>query len=217
MIMGAVMVMLSGFGFWFVLRSVDHRQEYLAAARYINRWDPVVPSDFKTVLADLGEASGVTPDQQGTLVGKIAAGVIPAGTIVTGGMFRDLPLSGEGESDKVLIDVVLPANDAAFGTLETGDTVALLGREAGNPNVSLIGVLTLDFVQGGTLYYLVTPTRAIEIEQMVERYNSAGNRRLWKMGSDLAFDDIAGILGSTTPDEFESFDVEFDGVGTVEK
>ena len=132
MILGVVLVMISGFGFWFVLRSVDHRQEYLVSARDIGRWDTMHPGDFKTVLADLGAASGMTEGQLGAIVGKVAAGIIPKDTVVTGGMFRDLPLSAEDESGKVLIDVSLPANEAAFGTLETGDRVALLGQTAGD-------------------------------------------------------------------------------------
>ena len=62
-------------------------------------------------------------------------------------------------------------------------------------------------MQDGQLYYLVEPARAIEIEQMVGRYNSAGNRRIWKLGTDLTVDDITRALGAGTgPADLESLE-----------
>ena len=189
----------AGFGFWFVLQSIDQRAEYLIAARTIERWEVARAEDFAVVEANVGTASALPVDQLGAVLGKWATGRIPAGTIVSEGLFETPPLSGEDESDRVLIQVRLPAGEAPFGSLNTGDTVALLGRESLGPEgqagaLGLIGVLKLDFVQGDDIYYVVTPEEALTIKSSVDRYTAAADRTMLKLGFDLTIDDLVDAL-----------------------
>ena len=200
-LIGLVIVFGSAFGFWFVLRSIDQRSEYLMAARTIERWQVVRSEDFTAVEANVGLASALGVDQLGSVSGKWATGRIPAGTIITAGLFESPPLSAESESDKVLIQVRVPTADAPFGSLNSGDTVALLGRESSGPDggasaLSLIGVLRLEFVQGDNVYYVVTPEEALQIKGSVDRYARSSDRTMLKLGFGLSAEDLERALES---------------------
>jgi len=214
LVLGLVLVFGAGTGFWLVLQSVDQRAEYLVTARTIARWEVAQAADFALVEADVGTASALTADRAGAVVGKWATGRIPAGTLVTEGLFETPPLSGEGEADRVLIQVSLPSGEAPFGTLATGDTVALIGRApeaalggaaaalGGGPvdlsgaagALGLIGVLQLEFVQGDNIYYVVTPEEALAIKSIVDRYSAASDRTMLKLGFGLAVEDLTAAL-----------------------
>lgn len=199
LVLGLVLVLGAGAGFWFVLQGIDQRAEYLVAARTIERWEVAGATDFTVVQANVGAASALSVDQSGSVLGKWATGRIPAGTLITEGMFETPPLSGDEEADKVLIEVSLPSGDAPFGTIETGDTVALLGREVGGPGgeagaLGLIGVLQLEWVQGDNVYYLVAPAEALAIKDVVDRYSVASDRTMLKLGLDLAIEDLIAAL-----------------------
>ena len=218
MIVGLVLIAGSAVGFWYVVESVDERQTYVVASRTIEQWAIVSADDFTTVEAHLGEAAAMTVPELGAVLGTWSTGRIPAGSFVTGGMFALPPLSGPEEADRVLIQVALPASEVAFGTLEAGDTVALIGREADQGALgleggaeqterTLIGVLTLEFVQGGSIYYTVDPVRALDILSKIERFESASDRLMWKMGFDLTEADIvralSGVSGTLTPETID--------------
>lgn len=201
LLLGLVLVAGSGLGFWFVLQSVDERHEYLMARRTIERWEVVDVGDFDVVEASVGSASAMAVPQVVGLIGQRATGRIPAGTIVTRGMFEATPLSEETSAGKVLIEVELPAGEAPFGSLEAGDRVALFGAEprdladplGGESPRSLIGVLTLEHVRGdGGIIYIVTPAEARAIMEVVDRYAASADRRMWKVGADLATDELSG-------------------------
>ena len=199
LLLGLVLVFGAGFGFWFVLQSVDQRAEYLMAARTIERWEVAGAADFVAVEANVGEASALTADRRGSVVGKWATGRIPAGTLITEGLFETPPLSAESESDRVLIQVRLPAAEAPFGTLNTGDTVALLGRESQgldgeSGDLGLIGVLRLEFVQGDDIFYVVTPDEALDIKGSIDRFNQSADRTILKLGHNLSSAEIADAL-----------------------
>ena len=153
LLLGLLLVVASGGGFWYIVRELDVREEYLVTARTLQRWEIAGASDFTVVEANLGDAAGVPPQAFSVVVGKWATGRIPAGTVVTPGMFQSPPLSNEDETNKVLIEISLPADEAPGGSLETGDKVALFGAESSGveavePSVGLIGVLELEFVRG---------------------------------------------------------------------
>ena len=199
LLLGLVLVFGAGFGFWFVLQSVDQRAEYLVAARTIERWEVAGAADFTVVEANVGDASALTVDQSGRVLGKWATGRIPAGTLVTEGLFETPPLSAESEADRVLIQVRLPAGEAPFGSLSTGDTVALLGREPsgldGQPgDLSLIDVLRLEFVQGDDIFYVVTPEEALHIKNAVDRFTQSADRTILKLGHNLSTAEISDAL-----------------------
>ena len=199
LLLGLLLVVLSGGAFWYILREMDTREEYLVAVRPIERLEVVGPGDFGVVAANLGAAGGVPPEFVDLLVGKWATGHIPANTIVTPGMFQSPPLSSSEEAGKVLIEVSLPAGEAPGGSLADGDKIALFGVEfsEGDPAASptLIGVLELPSVRGDTIRYVVTPEEARVIQGIVERYEAATSRRMWKVGFDLSAEDLIDAVG----------------------
>ena len=211
MFLGLVLVVAAAFGFWFILQSVDDRQQYLMAARTIERFETIQDSDFVVVNANVGSASAMAPAFRPRIRGLWAVGKIPAGTLVTPGLFGAPPLSGEEDEERVLIEVSLPAGEAAYGTLESGDRVALIGAEPssglGAARVGLIGLLELETVQDGKIYYVVPPAEALQIESIVSRYDNASDRRIWKLGGEVSADDLtaaleAAALYAPTVDEF---------------
>ena len=202
LLLGLLLVVASGGGFWYILRELDVREEYLVTARTLERWEIAGASDFTVVEANLGDAAGVPPRTFSVVVGKWATGRIPAGTVVTPGMFQSPPLSNEDETNKVLIEISLPAEDAPGGSLETGDKVALFGAESSGaeavePSVGLIGVLELEFVRDDKITYVVTPADAKAIQEIVDRYSKASDRRIWKLGFDLSIDELIDIFGAS--------------------
>lgn len=208
-LIGFVIMAGTAVGFWYVLQSVDQRSQYVVAARDIARWESVSSADFRLVEANIGDASAAVASQMGAIYGQWAAGPIPAGTFITPGMFAQPPLSSGAEAGSIVIQVSLPTDEVSYGALETGDTIALIGREtladpaqglgadtgfAQAPPLSLIGVLRLDNVQGGNAVYVVAPAKALEIQNLVQRYLAATDRQIWRLGSDLTADDIQRAL-----------------------
>ena len=109
---------------------------------------------------------------------------------------------------------------ALFGAETTG----LEGIEGFEPEVGLIGVLMLDFVQGDRITYVVTPAEAKAIHEIVDRYARASDRRIWKLGTDLGRDDLIdlypvsdfdAIIDAAVDEAVEEFvDELFDDPGT---
>lgn len=208
-VVGLALVVGAAAGFWYVLQSVDQRQQYVVAARDIAPWEQVGSSDFRLVEANVGDAAAATAGQMGAIYGQWATGPIPAGTFITPGMFRPPPLSSGDEARSIVIQFSLPAHEVSYGALETGDTIALIGREptglgqgsgdlfdAPLGPLSLLGVLRLDSVQGGNIVYVVEPQRALEIQGLVDRYLAAQERQIWRLGIDLTADDIQRALAN---------------------
>ena len=210
LLLGLALVVASGLGFWYVLQSVDERQEYLMAARTIERWEVVSAGDFVAVEANLGNASGVPVRFSNLVLGRWATGTIPAGTLVTPGMLETPPLSSDEEAGQVLIEVSLPVDEAPQDELEAGDRLALFGVEASavvgldgsesgaGDDAALIGVLTVEFVEDNALVYIVTPEEAVAIQDVVDRYTSATDRRIWKLGFDVSVEDLLGLYNAPT-------------------
>lgn len=199
LLVGLVLVFGSGLGFWLVLQSIDQRAGYLVAARTIERWEVAGPGDFIVVEANVGDASALAADQVAAVAGRWATGRIPAGTLITAGLFETPPLSSESEADKVWMRVTLPPGDIPSGSFSSGDTIALIGRESSGPDggqgdLSLIGVIQLEVVQGDELHYIVTPQEALEIQRMVDRYNLASDSFIWPLGFDLGAEDLLHAL-----------------------
>ena len=208
LLLGFLLVVISGGAFWYVLRSVDERQEYLMTARTIERWEVATAADFTVIEADVGDAFALTPAQFGAIAGLRATGRIPAGTLVTPGLFEFPPLSSEEDATRVLIEVSLPAGEAPGGELQTGDRVALFGAEPTGlegiegfePEVGLIGVLMLEFVEGDRVTYIVTPAEAKAIHDIVDRYSRSSDRRIWKLGTDIGRDELIDLYPPATFD-----------------
>lgn len=209
LLVGLVLVVASGGAFWYVLRTLDERQEYVVTARTIERWEIVTPSDFTVVEANVGGADALPVQFLGLVLDRWATGRIPSGTLVTPGMFESPPLSNDDEAGKVLIEVSLPAGEAPLGELKAGDRLALFGVEdvgfgpedtglvAAEPAVGLIGILSLEFVQGDQLIYLVAPADAKAIQDTVDRYSRASERTIWKLGSGVSTGDLFELYDSS--------------------
>lgn len=202
LLLGLLLVVAAGFAFWFILRQLDVREQYLVTTRTIERWEISRPEDFAVVEAHLGGASGLEPEYLDLVVDRWATGRIPQGTIVSPAMFQLPPLSSDEDAGKVLIQVSLPAGEAPGGSLQAGDKIAMFGAEPtedelAEPPVGLIGVLELDFVEGDTLTYLVTSAEAKAIQEVVDRYNGAAKRRIWKLGFDLPTEELNRLYGSS--------------------
>lgn len=207
LLLGLLLVVASGGGFWYVLQTVDERQEYLVTARTIERWQVATPADFTVVEANVGAADALPVEFLGFVLDRWATGRIPAGTLVTQGMFEAPPLSNDEEAGKVLIEVSLPAGEAPLGELKTGDRIALFGAEqagfgaedvgvgGAGPAVGLIGILSLEIVQGDQLIYLVAPADAKAIQDTVDRYALASERTIWRLGNDVSPEDLFELFG----------------------
>ncbi|MDE0654216.1 MAG: hypothetical protein OXI26_11245 [bacterium] len=224
LLLGVVLVAAAGFAFWFILQQLDAREEYLVTTRTIERWEISRPEDFAVVEAHLGGASGLEPEFLYLVVDRWATGRIPQGTVVNPSMFQPPPLSSDEDSNKVLIQVSLPAGEAPGGSLEAGDKIAMFGAEPTDdeldePLVGLIGVLELDFVEGDKLTYLVTSAEAKAIQEVVDRYNGAAERRIWKLGFDLSIEELSRLYGSSgavpvAGDELDDPASDFEDGGT---
>ena len=202
---GLVLMVLAGFGFWYIVQSLDERQTYVIASRTIEPWEVLSASDLTTVEANLGDALALTPPQVPSLYGQWAIGRIPEGTLITPGMFQLPPLSSEAEADSIILQLSIPAGEAPFGTLAPGDTVAMIGRETPQGDgildpdladglegagpalapLTLIGILQLEQMQGGSFYYILPPSEALRLKHMVNRYTTSTDRQLWKLGANL--------------------------------
>ena len=210
--LGLLLMVGAGFGFWWVVQSLDVRETYVITSRTLEPWDVLSTADLITVQADIGEAAALTPAQVQSVLGQWAVGRVPEGTFITPGMFAPPPLSSEEEADSIILPLAIPAGEAAFGTLQTGDTVAMIGRE--NPvggiealdgdaatgaepqqaPLSLIGILRLERMQGGNFYYILPPSDALRLEHMVNRYLASSDRKLWKLGADITAEIIQQAL-----------------------
>lgn len=91
LLLGLLLIVIAGGACWYILRELEVREEYLVAARTIQRWEVARPSDFTVVEANIGNGRGVPPQFVNVFVDKWATGRIPAGTIVTPGMFQAPP------------------------------------------------------------------------------------------------------------------------------
>ena len=223
LLLGLALVVGAALGFWLLLQGVDERSSYLVASRDIERWEVIAPADLTVIEANVGTGSALTVEQAGLVLGRWATGRIPQGTILSAGMFDLPPLSSDEEAGKVLIKLNLSADEAPFGTLESGDTVALIGRESavadGAPgDLSLLGLLKIEVVDGGDLYYVASPTEALAIKSLIDRYSESSDNLMLKTGPGFSTAELTAALAAysrgTIADDFVA-DLQF-GVSGAE-
>ena len=201
MLLGVILMAGSGFGFWYTLQSFDERQKYVVTTRTIERWEVLTTADLTTVDAHIGNASALMPTQVSAVLGQWATGRIPQGTLITPGMFAQPPLSNPDEADSIVVEIPLPAGELSHGTIESGDKLALIGRESpegSDPSAAgewtLITILQIEVVDGGRFFYVLPPSEALALEHIVNRYLQAPERKLWKLGANLSAEDVQAAL-----------------------
>ena len=198
LLLGLALVVGAAIGFWLLLQGVDERSSYLMASRTIERWDVIAPGDLTVVEANVGTANVLTVDQAGAILGRWATGRIPQGTLLSADLFSEPPLSGADDVGKVLIKFSLDAGEAPFGTIDPGDTVALIGRETladgSQSDIGLLGMLKIEVIEGGELYYVATPDQAFAIKSLIDRYSTAGDRIILKVGPGFTTAQLTAAL-----------------------
>lgn len=210
-VLGLGLVSIAVLGFLFVLQGVDQRSPYLVTVKNIERWEVATPSHFAVVNANLDIAAGAPPEQLADIVGRVSTGRLPAGSVVQAAMFEGIPLSGDDASDAVLIQLSLPMTEAPYGTLATGDRIALIGVETADAagqlaavgdaiapaeprSPSVIGVMTLEHVEDESIYYVLPPQNALEIKQTVDRYLRSTDRLILKIGTDVTEEELTDAV-----------------------
>lgn len=124
LVAGVLLVVLSALGGVLLFSSTDDRVDVVVAATELLPGQPVERTDLRVarVAADDNIAT-VTPDAVANLVGQQAIGRVPAGTLLSPGMFADeLPLG----PDEVVFGAALDPGEAPLSGLQIGTTVELL-------------------------------------------------------------------------------------------
>lgn len=125
-LVGALLVGLSGLvGAW-VFASSTERMSVMVAARDLEPGELVSATDLRVVeLGRSGQLRAVQPDQQDLIVGRATRGPIPAGTVLN----TDL-VAREGASipaGMVVVGAALEPGAAPVARLRAGDAVDVLG------------------------------------------------------------------------------------------
>jgi len=95
-------------------------------------------------------------------------------------MFEPFGMAGEGEADKVLMQTSLPAGEAPFGSLGTGDRIALIGRPAPTDPELLLNEL-LPKARSGLRSYAIPDSEIDEYLDIVQaRVESTQNGAAWQ-------------------------------------
>jgi len=131
LIAGALLVVLSALGGVLLFSASDDRIEVLVAAADLQPGEPVEHADLRIarVAVDAGMAT-IEPDGAAELVGRQPIGRVPAGTLLSAGMFaEELPLA----ADEVVIGAALDPGEAPLSSLQVGAGVELITLDVGDP------------------------------------------------------------------------------------
>ena len=124
LIAGVLLVVVSALGGVLLFSSTDDRVDVVVAATELLPGQPLERADVRVarVAVDDGIAT-VTPEAVDDLVGQQAIGRVPAGTLLSPGMFADeLPL----EPGEVVFGAALDPGEAPLSGLQIGTPVELL-------------------------------------------------------------------------------------------
>ena len=132
LVAGVLLVVVSALGGVLLFSSTDDRMDVVVAATEILPGQPVERADLRVarVAVDDGIAT-VTPEAAANLVGQQAIGRVPAGTLLSPGMFADeLPL----KPGEVVFGAALDPGEAPLSGLQIGTPVELLNVVAADPS-----------------------------------------------------------------------------------
>jgi hypothetical protein len=121
---GVLLVLLSALGGVLLFSSNDDRTEVLVAATDLEPGRPITATDLRIerVAVDGGVAS-VDPSAADRLAGQMPIGRVPAGTMLSPGMFADEVPLGAGE---MVFGAALDPGEAPLSGLQVGSPVELL-------------------------------------------------------------------------------------------
>ncbi|MGI9051044.1 MAG: SAF domain-containing protein [Ilumatobacteraceae bacterium] len=131
LVAGVMLVVLSALGGVLLFSSRDDRVDVIVAATDLPPGEPVEQADLRIarVAVDDGVAT-ITPDAVAALVGQQPVGRVPAGTLLSPGMFADeLPLG----PDEIVFGAALDPGEAPLSGLRTGAAVELVSMQLGDP------------------------------------------------------------------------------------
>lgn len=129
LVAGALLVVVSALGGVLLFSANDDRIEVLVAAAELQPGVPVEPTDLRIARVAVGDGvATVDPDDAGQLAGRQPVGRVPAGTLLSPGMFVDEVALGAGE---VVVGAALDPGEAPLSGLQVGSAVELVAIELG--------------------------------------------------------------------------------------
>lgn len=126
MLWGAVMVVVAAVAGAWAFSSASARVSIVVAARDLEPGDVLEATDLRVVeIGSAGDMRAVQASQQSLVIGRVARGPIPAGTVLNTDLFAD---PGTSVPDGfVVIGAPLDAGTAPIGSLAAGDPVDVIG------------------------------------------------------------------------------------------
>ncbi len=128
---GVLLVVLCALGGVLLFSSSDDRTEVLVAARDLEAGEPVASGDLRIerVAVDDGVAT-VDPSEADDLRGRLPVGPVPAGTLISGGMFaEEVPLG----PDEMVFGAALDPGEAPLSGMQVGAPIELLTVGVADP------------------------------------------------------------------------------------
>lgn len=121
---GILLVLVCALGGVLLVTSSDDRVDAVVAARDLEPGAPVARDDLRVVRVGVdADVSTVTPVEAGELIGKSPLGRVPAGAVLSAGMFSSSSPLGDGE---VVFGAALDPGEAPLSEVEQGTEVRLL-------------------------------------------------------------------------------------------
>lgn len=134
LIAGVLLVVLSALGGVLLFTANDDRIEVVLAATDLAAGEPVERSDLRIARVALdADVARIDPDAAGDLIGQQPVGRIPAGTMLSRGMFADELSLG---ADEVVVGAALDPGEAPLSGLQVGSAVELLTINLGDPTAA---------------------------------------------------------------------------------
>jgi hypothetical protein len=147
---GLLLVLACALGGALLFSSADERVAVLVAADTLAPGVPVDRSSF--VVAQVAADSNVAiiePDMVDSLVGRLPAGPIPQGTVISEGLLVDaMPL----EADEMIIGVALDPGEAPSDSIEVGVPVELIVVSSADPAAQGQGSSTAQAAGSGVVW-----------------------------------------------------------------
>ncbi len=146
LVAGVLLVLVSALGGVLLFTSTDDRADVLVAAADLQPGRPVARGDLRVgrVAAD-DDVASMSPVDAADVIGRFPIGRVPAGTMLTPGMFAsEVPLA----PDEMVFGAALDPGEAPLSGLEVGAPVELLAIEPADPATPGVDVAAAAIGQG---------------------------------------------------------------------